>query len=207
MHCIFKWIAAGKRFPPPSPRAPEPRRLEDNSFPSFRAEEKSFLSQGSQEFHPEQAQVSGRLLAQNPRGNRRSLAGHHAGRGRRWCGEGQMHRMIEAQDVRGRYAGPRSADIQCFREFDELHPGGIHAAKQNGHLELDSLCSTSFAGDQEVPFPRGDISFQAGAIGTRALVPYPRIFMARTTPDYLDITSLNSACYGLSLAGNFAAGY
>jgi hypothetical protein len=62
--------------------------------------------------------------------------------------------MIHLQGPRAGNTRASTADIECLREFDELHPGCIPAAQQHGNLKTNSLCSASLARVQNMPFKK-----------------------------------------------------
>jgi hypothetical protein len=88
-----------------------------------------------EKFQPEQAQVSGRFLAEDPSGDRGRFVGHQARGGRGGCRNREIHDLVRPENVGGSNTGAGGTDVQGLGEFDELDTGSIGAAQEYGDLQ------------------------------------------------------------------------
>ena len=57
-----------------------------------------------------------------------------------------MHDLVWTQNVRRGYAGACRADIEGFCKLNELGPGSVRRAQENGHLQTNARGSSGVRG-------------------------------------------------------------
>jgi hypothetical protein len=89
------------------------------------------------EFQSKQAGIAHSFLAQYFGRDRWRFVGHQTGRGRRRRGHGELNELVHTQRMSRRNTSAKRADIQRFRELNELDPGSVRGPQEHRHLQLD----------------------------------------------------------------------
>src|SRR5712692_1404576 len=106
-----------------------------------------------EELEPNKVHVTGGLLPAYARLDGRSLRRHGSRGGGRRRGNGQMHRVLGAQQAGARHDCTDRTNVQCFRQVQEFCTSYVHAADEHWNLQAYTWRTTPLDGAQALALP------------------------------------------------------